>query len=196
MISASLHPSFIAYTWSSRQSSSIQIGSPPQSFAIPLLGGSSLYLPWSRNLWPYLEPVHYIHNYSQGCSLVVNTIRPSSCSVHTLWITPSNVFFHALFRDGVHGKYTYVYISVLTVLTHVVTILLSCLPYSDLPHFFLRTLDVTMTSLWHHPPMTSFLHHYDLIPLHFTPLRCHHQNTINTRWYRSSNLTCSYLVTW
>ena len=31
------------------------------------------------------------------------------------------------------------------------------------PTFSLRTLDVTMTSSWHHSPMTSFLHHYDLI---------------------------------
>ena len=40
------------------------------------------------------------------------------------------------------------------------------------PTFSLRTLDVTMTSLWHHLPMTSLLHHYDLIfhlwP-HFSP---------------------------
>ena len=35
------------------------------------------------------------------------------------------------------------------------------------PTFSLQTLDVTMTSLWHHPPMTSFLHHYDLILLHY-----------------------------
>ena len=67
-----------------------------------------------------------------------------------------------------------------------------------------------LMSQWHHydiiPTMTSLLYHYDLIPLHswhhpylwlhFTPLRCHHQNTINTAWYRSLNLTCSYLVTW
>ena len=64
------------------------------------------------------------------------------------------------------------------------------------PTFSLQTLDLTMTSLWHHPPMTSFLLHYDLISLHLTPLRRHHQNTINTHRYRSSNLTCSYLVTW
>ena len=74
-----------------------------------------------------------------------------------------------------------------------------CLPYSDNPHFFLRTLDITMTSSWHHHP----LHHYDLIPLHLwlhsyiiTPLWHHRLNTINTRRYHSCRLTCSYLVTW
>ena len=56
--------------------------------------------------------------------------------------------------------------------------------------FLTWTLDVIMTSSWHHPlPMTS------LWP-HSTPLRRHHQNTINMTRYRSSNLTCSYLVTW
>ena len=49
--------------------------------------------------------------------------------------------------------------------------------------------DIIMTS-----PLT-----YDLILylwLHFTPLRRHYWNTINTAQYRSLNLTCSYLVTW
>ena len=50
------------------------------------------------------------------------------------------------------------------------------------PTFSLRTLDVTMTSLWHHLPMTSlwhhlpmtsFLHHYDLIP-HLWPHLLHY----------------------
>lgn len=118
MISASFHPSFTAYPWSSRD------WIPPTELCYPL-SGRLLCVLWSRNLWPYLEPVHYIHNYSQGCSLVVITIRPSSCSVHTLWITQSNVFFHALFRDGVHGKYTYVCINSIntccTYKSHIVT---------------------------------------------------------------------------
>ena len=71
------------------------------------------------------------------------------------------------------------------------------------PHFSL--LEPSMSS-WHHYDITYLWHHsyitmtsfstYDLIPLHFTPLRRHRQNTINTRRYRSLNLTCSYLVTW
>ena len=82
-----------------------------------------------------------------------------------------------------------------------------CLPYLDLPHFFLLK---PLMSYWHHydiiTPITPPLLHYDLIHLHlwhhpylwlhFTPLRRHHQNTINTARYRSLNLTCSYLVTW
>ena len=89
-----------------------------------------------------------------------------------------------------------------------------CLPYLDRPHFFSYEppmsswhhydialhYDLIPTPLWHHtPPMTSPLHHYDLISYlwpHFTPLWHHHQNTINTPWYCSCNLTCSYLVTW
>ena len=77
---------------------------------------------------------------------------------------------------------------------------ISCLPYWDTPHFFL--LEPLMSSwhhLWHHPHLWH--HSYIITPLWhhsyiITPLRRHPQNTINTAWYRSLNLTCSYLVTW
>ena len=36
---------------------------------------------------------------------MVTTILPFSCLVHTLWISQSNVFLHALFKDGVHSMY-------------------------------------------------------------------------------------------
>ena len=55
------------------------------------------------------------------------------------------------------------------------------------------------TFSYSNPPMSDW-HHDDIIITslwpHFTPLRRHHQNTINTARYRSFNLTCSYLVTW
>ena len=64
------------------------------------------------------------------------------------------------------------------------------------PTFSYRTLNITMTSLWHH---LHLWHHYDLIystMTSLTPLWHHSQNTINTLQHRCSNLTCSYLVHW
>ena len=70
------------------------------------------------------------------------------------------------------------------------------------------SLNEPLMSQWHHYDITYLWHHYDITYLwhhsyitmtsflHLTPLRRHHQNTINTHRHRSFNLTCSYLVTW
>ena len=122
------------------------------------------------------------------------TIMLQTCFVFEVSLTPiplnkSTIFILAPINHAVRTK-------------HMVAVTISspCLPYLDRPHFFFMNPrchnDIIMTSL---PPMTSPLHHYDPISYpwpHFTPLWHHCQNTINTPWYHSCNLTCSYLVTW
>ena len=83
------------------------------------------------------------------------------------------------------------------------TILGHTLLFYTNPTFSLWTLDIIMTSHWHHYDVIPHLwHHYSTLTslwLHsyiITPLWHHRQNTINTRRYHSCRLTCSYLVTW